>query len=79
MFRLLPGSARNEIVDVWMVSQASSPGVQNAHHSNLAAKPTRLLSQLLRCRCGRLEEQIIEQPLVRTSDLIEAGWSGEGQ
>ena len=79
LFRLLPSPARNEIVDVRMVGQVASPGVQHAHHPDLAANPTRLLCQLLGCRCRGFEEQIIEQALVRASDLIEASWQGEGE
>ena len=71
MFRLLPGSARNEIVDVRMVSQIASPGVEHTQHANLAAKPTWLLCQLLGGSGRGFEEQIVEQFLVRASDLIE--------
>src|SRR6266496_1232146 len=39
-FSVLPGSTRNEIVDVRMVGEVSSPGVQHTHHPDLSTNPT---------------------------------------
>ena len=75
-------------MDVRMVGQVASPGVQYPHHSNLAAHPTRLVCQLLRRRSRCFEEQItlapapsagVEQALVRASDFIKGGRQGEGE
>ena len=78
-FCVLPASTRNEIVDVRMVGQVATPGVQHTQHPELAANPAWLLCQLLGC-CGRgFEEQIIEQALVRASDFIKARGQGEGE
>jgi len=71
-FSALPTTARDEIVDVRMVGQVASPGVQHTHHPNLAAKPTWLSCQLLCGSCGRFEQQIVKQSLVSASHLVEA-------
>jgi hypothetical protein len=53
--------------------------VQHTHHPELAANPAWLLCQLLGCRGRGFEEQIIEQALVRASNLIKARGQGEGE
>ena len=58
-------------MNVRVVSQVASPGMQHAHDANLAAKPTWIEGQLLGGSCRGFEEQIVEQFLVRASDLIE--------
>src|SRR6266508_5045614 len=78
-FFVSPSAGRNEIVEVRMVRQVASPGLQNTDHPDLSAHPTRLVCQLLSGSRRRFEEQIIEQALVRASNLIKARGQGEGE
>lgn len=66
-------------MNVWVVGQVASPGVQHAYHPDLAADPAWILGELLSRRRGRFEEQIVEQVLVRTNNLIEGSRQREGQ
>ena len=75
-------------MDMRVVGQVASSGVQDTYHPNLAAKPAWFLGELLSgCRRG-FEEQItlapapsagVEQGLVRASKLIKARGQGEGE
>ncbi len=79
MLCLVPPACRNEIVNVRMVRQVASPGMQHPHHPDLAANPAWLLCQLLGGCCGCFEEQVVEQALVRTGHFVEARRQREGQ
>ena len=62
-----------------MVGQVASPGMQDADQAELSADNTRILGQLLCCRCRGLKEQIIEKGLVRAGERAQCGGDGEGE
>ena len=57
-------------MDVRVVGQVASPGVQDTHQANLAANKTRVLCQVLRCGSRNPEEQIVQQVLVAAHDFV---------
>ena len=62
-----------------MVGQVASPSMQDADQAELSADKTRILGQLLCCRCRGLKEQIIEKGLVRAGERAQGGGDGEGE
>lgn len=72
-------SARNEIVDVWMIDQIACPGMKDTDHPNLPAHIARVLCQFL-CGFGRgLEQNMIEQPLVLARKIPQLRRERKGQ
>ena len=53
--------------------------MQNADQAELSADKTRILGQLLCCRCRGLKEQIIEKGLVRAGERAQSSRDGEGE
>jgi hypothetical protein len=72
-------TGRDEIVNVGMVGQVASPGVQDADQTELSPDKTGVLGQML-CRSRRgLKEQVINKRLVTAGDWAQGGGQGEGE
>ena len=69
----------NEIVNVRMIGQVASPGVQDTDQAKLSADKTGILGQELRCSCGCAKEQVIDKCLVTAGEWAEGGGDGEGE
>jgi len=72
-------STRYQIVDMGMVVQVATPGMQNANQANLATDKTRVLSKLLCSRRRSTKEQIVDRSLVATGEFSKFGWQGESE
>jgi hypothetical protein len=69
----------DEIVNVRMVAQVASPGVQDTDQTELSPDKTGVLGQML-CRSRRgLKEQVIDKRLVTAGDWAQGGGQGEGE
>ena len=70
-------TGRDEIVNVRMVGQVASPGVQDTDQTELSPDKTGVLGQML-CRiCRGLKEQVIDKRLVTAGDWAQGGGQGE--
>ena len=72
-------TGRDEIVNVRMVGEVASPGVQNADQTELSADKTGVLCQKLCCSCRGLKEQVIDKRLVTAGEWAQGGGDGEGE
>ena len=64
---------------VRMVEQVACPGVQHAHHPDLAAHKAWISGQLLGCLGRSAEEQVVDQLLVLAGEQAQFSGKGEGQ
>ena len=69
----------DEVMNVRVIGQVASPGVQDPHHSDLAADEAGVLSQFLSGCGGGFEKQVVDQALVAAGDFVEPGGQGEGE
>ena len=58
----------DEIVNVRMVGQVASPGMQDTDQAELSADKTGILSQKLCCSCRSTKEQVIDKVLVTAGE-----------
>jgi hypothetical protein len=65
-------------MEVGVIAQVPSPGLQNPDHTNLATHKAGIVSQLLQGCGGVAKEQIVDELLVASSDSSERGRQGEG-
>jgi hypothetical protein len=72
-------TGRDEIVNVRMVGQVTSPGVQDTDQAELSADKTRVLGQMLCCNCRSTKEQVIDKRLVTAGEWAQGGRQGEGE
>jgi hypothetical protein len=72
-------TGRDEVVDVRVVRQVTSPGMQNADQTELSTHKTRVVCQKPGCLCRSTEEQVIDQRLVTTSDWAQGCRQGESE
>lgn len=72
-------TGRDEIVNVRMVGEVASPGVQNADQTELSADKTGVLCQKLCCSCRGLKEQVIDKRLVTAGEWAQGSRDGEGE
>jgi len=72
-------TGRDEIVNVRMVGQVASPGVQDADQTELSPDKTGVLGQMLCCSCRGLKEQVINKRLVTAGEWAQGGGQGEGE
>ena len=56
--------ARDEVMDVGMITQVAGPGLQDAQQANLTADKAGVLGEFLQGRGGGLKQQVINQALV---------------
>lgn len=75
----IPGAGGDEEMDVGMVGEVASPGVQDAHHTNAAAEKLRVLSQLLRSGGRGAKEQVVDGFLLAARQGTEGGREGESE
>jgi hypothetical protein len=61
-------------VNVGMVGQVASPGMQDTDQAELSADKTRILGQKLGCLCRSMEEQVIDKSLVRAGEWAQGRW-----
>lgn len=66
-------------MDVRVVGQVTSPGMQDADQAKLSTNKTRVQGQLPCCRCRSLKEQVIEKRLVRAGKRAQGSRDGEGE
>ena len=69
---------RDQIVDMDMIAHRPIPGMEDAHHPNRAAEPLRIQGERLERVRGRLEQQVIDEFLVRAGQRIERMGQGDG-
>jgi hypothetical protein len=72
-------TGRDEIVNVRMIGQVTSPGVQDADQTELSADKTGVSCQILCCSCRSTKEQVIDKRLVTAGDWAQGGGDGEGE
>jgi len=72
-------AAGSQVVNVGMVEQVTAPGVEYAHHPDLAAYPFWISGQFLGCLSRSAKEQVVDQLLVTAGDLAQFSGEGEGQ
>ena len=72
-------TGRDEIVNVRMVGQVASPGVQDTDQTELSADKTGVLGQMLCRSCRGTKEQVIDKRLVTAGDWAQGGGQGEGE
>ena len=71
-------AARDQTMQMGMVSQVPSPGLQDGDHADFAAYEARILRQLLQGCCSAAEEQIVDAPLMAACDCLKLGRQCEG-
>jgi hypothetical protein len=69
----------DEIVNVRMVGQVASPGVQDTDQTELSADKAGVLGQMLCCSYRGLKEQVIDKRLVTAGEWAQGGRDGEGE
>jgi hypothetical protein len=74
----IDAARRHEIVDMDMVAHAPIPGVEGAEQTNPAPQPVRIARQGLEGLSGRLEQQVIDELLMRPRHRIQRMRQGEG-
>ena len=68
---LVKSPARNQVVDVRVVTQIASPSVKHAHHTHLSADKTRVCAQCLHSLCRHAEQDIVNQLLISPSHVAQ--------
>ena len=66
-------------MDMGVIGQVATPGVENPDHAQITTQKARVLRQLL---CGRgrsAKEQIVEQPLLAARQGAQLGREGKGE
>ena len=64
---------------VGMVDELAGPGMQDAHHPNLATHKARIMGKLLGGLCGSPKQQVVHALLVLAGKLAKFSGEGEGQ
>jgi hypothetical protein len=72
-------TGRDEIVNVRMVGQVASPGVQDTDQTELSPDKTGVLGQMLCCSRRGTKEQVIDKRLVTAGEWAQGGGQGEGE
>ena len=72
-------TGRDEIVNVRMVGQVTSPGVQDADQTELSPDKAGVLGQMLCRSCRGTKEQVIDKRLVTAGDWAQGSGDGEGE